>query len=589
MAVKQGLRFGSEVVFSYGPLGFLHGQYLWYGDLGVVAFLYSAALYLAVCVALVWALRRTLPAPVAALIAFVIAILPLLEQSLVVAVIICLGALRCERDQRTTNLLVLGGATFSAVEALVKLSTGPLVGVLFLLALIGLRARWWQVLAFIGLLLAEVLLLWVAAGQSLSRLPDFVRNTWEIVSGYNAAMQRLSDVAAWKVTAATVLAVLLTIALLVACFRGDFRTNRARRMGTALLALAALAVYKEGIVRVDAGHLSLYFSTMSALWVAVPWSRRRRVLLVAGALGIVVAGVPVRPPGTPTNLNVVKNVRFAADQVHSLLSPSRRGELMAEGRQYMQSIYRLPPSMLALLRGHSTAIDPWEIGAAWAYRLDWQPLPVFQNYSAYTPRLDHLNADAAAGASAPERILRENPPLVYPEFSTPGADNRYPGWDPPAQQRSILCHYSPLVTTFQWQVLGRSRDRCSRQHRAGSVTADAGQAVQVPAPKGNGLVFARIEGADLSALERLRALVLRAPLRYATLDRGRTYRLIPSTATDGLVLRASDAIAAANPFDQIPQAKTIEVTGASSPLQFEFFRVRIRPDRGQRSHRGSGP
>ena len=576
MAVKQGLQFGSEIVFSYGPLGFLHDQYLWFGDLGVAAFLYSAALYLALCTALVWALRRTLPVLPAVLVAFAISILPLLEQSVAVAVLVCLGALQHERTQRATNLLILGGAAFSASEALVKLSTGPLIGVIFLVTLIGLRVRWWQLLCFLGLTAGGLLLLWVSAGQDLAGIPDFLRNTWDVAVGYSAAMQHSGDVGVWKGTAATVLAMLLTVALIVACSRAKFPDDRARWCGVGVMAIAAIAVYKEGVVRLDTGHLSLYFSTACALWVAVPWPRERWPVVVAGAAAIAAMGLPARPPGAPTNLNVVANVRFAADQGQTLLSGSRREEQMTSGRRAMRAIYGLDPSMLARLRGHSVAIDPYEVGVAWAYGLDWKPLPVFQDYSAYTPRLDRLNAAVAAGPTAPERILRENPPFVYPEFPTPGIDGRFPGWDPPAQQRAVLCHYVPLLTTLRWQVLGRTTDRCSRPRPAGSVSAAPGQAVRVPAPSGDEVIFARIDGVELSGVERLEALLLRAPLRNTTVNGWQPNRLVPATARDGLILRASDRIAAAQPFAQVPQAETIEVTGFGGNVGFDFFRMRIR-------------
>jgi hypothetical protein len=93
MATKEGLHFGTQVVFTYGPLGFLDGL-TWYGDLAVLAFFYSAALYVGFSVALVWALRRSLPIVPSVLIAFfVVTLLPLLERSILVAVIVCLGVL----------------------------------------------------------------------------------------------------------------------------------------------------------------------------------------------------------------------------------------------------------------------------------------------------------------------------------------------------------------------------------------------------------------------------------------------------------------------------------------------------------------
>jgi hypothetical protein len=588
MALKDGLQFGKDVVFSYGPLGFLQGQAIWYGDLAVLAFLYSAALYVVFCTTLVWALRRVLPAPACVLIAFlVVALLPLLEQSILVAVIVCLSLLERERSERATVALAIGGASFSAVEALVKLSSGPLIAVLFLIALIGVRARWWQLLLFAALTLAELLLLWLLAGQSLSTAPAFLENTWQIVSGYSTAMLRQLDVPAWKVTLATIAAAIVTVGLVLASARGTYRDARARWAGAALMALAAFVIFKEGVVRTDAGHLSLYFSTACVLWIAIPWSRARWWWMLGGVALIAGIGVPVRPPGLPTNLDAIANVRFAADQVRSLLSGSRRGELAAAGRAAMKATYRLDPRTLAALRGHTVAIEPWEVGVAWAYRLDWKPLPVFQNYSAYTSALDDVNAAEVESPTGPDRILRENEPLVYPEFPTADLDNRFPGWDPPAQARAVLCHFAPLRTTEGWQTLGRVADRCGSPRFINSTEASPGTAVGVPAPGPSEVVFARIHGAGIGGLEKITTLLLHARLRHAVLNGSQSYRLIPETAGDGLLLRGDSRIAEGGAFSPIPQAKTIAVTGTSGTLRFSFFRMRVgdRRDRLIRTRR----
>ena len=57
------------------------------------------------------------------------------------------------------------------------------------------------------------------------------------------------------------------------------------------------------------------------------------------------------------------------------------------------------------------------------------------------------------------------------------------------------------------------------------------------------------------------------------------YRLIPGTANDGLMLRGDDPIAPSGPFQEMPQAKTIAVTGTNGPLRFSFFGMRVRGDR----------
>lgn len=579
MAVANGLQWGRELVFSYGPLGFLQSPYIWFSGQGVLAFLFQSAVYLGFCLALVAALARALPLPAAAAIAFVaIGVLPLLEQSLLLAVLVALALLQDDApSSRLLDAFVLLGAAFAAIEALVKLSTGPIVFAVFLLALVGARAGRRRIVAYLVLFAVELLALWLAAGQGLGAIPDFLSHTREIVSGYSSAMIREVEVAHWKVVAASIAAALTTVALVGACAAARFRDRRALLCGALLMAIAAFAVFKEGVVRTDAGHLSLYFSTACVLWIAIPWGRERRLWLVAGAAAIALAGVPVRPPGMPTNLNAFDNVKLAGEGALNLLSGARRSDLIAAGRADLQGVYGLDQRMLRQLDGRTVSIEPWEASVAWAYEgSEWQPLPVFQNYSAYTSGLDRLNADAVADPNGPERILRENPLQVFPEFPTRDLDARFAGWDPPEQQRAVLCNFSPLQTDERWQLLGRVPDRCGAPRPAGSARAGEGEPVTVPAPGPGEAVFVRIGGAGVGGLEKVSAALFHAAVRRLVVDGSRSYRLIPETAGDGLLLRGNGAFATPGPFSPFPQARTIAVTGAGDGLRFEFFRLQVK-------------
>jgi hypothetical protein len=578
IATHEGMQYGTEIVFSYGPLGFLQAPFLWYGGFAVLGFLFTAGVYVGFCVALIWALRRRLPGLACLLVGFIaLGLLPNVEFPLLLAVLVSLALLERRRPDWVLNAFAVLAASYAAIEVLGKLSTGPVVFVLLLLALVGARPKWWQLAAFLAIWAAEVVLFWLAAGQSLDAVGPFLENTWQIISGYSTAMLRQVDVPAWKVTLATLAAAAITLGTIAVTSRAAFADRRARWAGLALVAIAALTLFKEGVVRTDAGHLSLYFSSACILWIALPWTRAR--WLLAGAAAIALIGIPVRPPGLPTNFDPVANVRFAADQFHTLLSGTRRDDKITAGRAGMKSVYRLEPRTRVALAGRTVAIEPWEVGVAWAYDLDWDPLPVFQNYSAYTSELDELNAAAVEDPGGPERILRENQLLVAPEFDTPDLDGRYLGWDPPAQARAVLCNFAPLHTTERWQVLGRVPGRCSAPRPIGSASAGYGETVDVPAPEPGEVVFVRIHGAGVSGLERLATTLLHARVRQIVVNGSATYRLIPETAGDGLMLRADPAVIAAEGpvFAPVPQAETIELKGASGDLEFDFYAIRVAP------------
>jgi hypothetical protein len=577
MAAHRGLHFGTEIVYSYGPLGFLTSRLVFFGGLGALSFVYGAALHVLFCVGLVWALSRTLPLLAAALVAFLAVAalpMPLLEVGLLTAVFACFWLLGDERTPRELNYFVAVAAIFAAPAALGKLSTGPLVALVLLLALIGARAGRWRIGAYVLLFLVATAVLWFATGQNFDDVPAFLSHTVQVTSGYSTAMLRSTEVAAWKVIAAVVAGIVSGLALVAATWFGGGRDRLARWAGVTIVALVSFAIYKEGVVRVDAGHLTVLFANAAVVWVAVG-GRYRRWMLPAAAI-VFVASLPVRPAGIETRFDPVANVRLAVDGARTLFSPARRAAITADGRAAMQATYTLAPEALAALAGHSVAVEPWEVGAAWAYELDWHPLPVFQNYSAYTSALDRLNAREAENSAGPERILRENTAVVLPEFPGPDLDRRFPGWDPPEQARAVLCNFAPVYTDERWQVLGRVPDRCGPERSLGTVEAAAGQSVPVPTPKAGTVVFARIDGAGVAGVERLQSFLLHARSRHAVVNGETRYRLVPETAGDGLLMRAAPGVVEAGPFDPVPEARTIAIEGGSDHLTYSFYSVRVR-------------
>lgn len=579
MATHGGLHYGTEFVFSYGPLGFVSLPLAFYPTFGLLSLIYLSALWIGLSVALVWALRRHLPGWLCLVLGFaLLGLLPLIEEALVVATLVALALLEEERPPWVLNLYVLLAPTYAAVEALAKLSTGPVIAVVLILGLIGARPSRLQIAAFFALFFGQLAIFWFATGQAVSNIGPFIHGTLEVAGGYSAAMMRLVDVPSWQVTLATMAAAVLSLALVVIVARLPFRDRRTRWCAVLLVAASAFAIYKEGVVRPDAGHLSLYFSSACILWIGLPWQRAR--WLVIGAAAIALIGIPMRATGATTNYDVIGNIELAGEGVENLVSPGRREDLIEKGREGQQSVYALEPGIRKELEGHTVAVEPWETAAVWAYELDWRPLPIFQNYSAYTSRLDRLNAEAVEAADGPERILRENPPFVYNEFPTPDLDGRFGGWDPPEQARAVLCHFYPTRGGLRWEVLVRTEDRCGPSHHLSTVQGHYGETIEVPAAGAGEVVYVRIQGAGVGGIEKLTNFLLHARVRHVLVNGTVRYRLVPETATDGLLLNSDPALVETEGgYSPIPQAQTIEVEGPGGDLTFEFFgqKVASRP------------
>ncbi len=69
MALQGGITFGSHLIFTYGPLGFLSVPTLWYTDTGVIAVVYTVLLRIALAAALFAAARRSYGTGVGAIVA----------------------------------------------------------------------------------------------------------------------------------------------------------------------------------------------------------------------------------------------------------------------------------------------------------------------------------------------------------------------------------------------------------------------------------------------------------------------------------------------------------------------------------------
>ncbi len=584
MAAQQGLHFGDQLIFTYGPLGFLSPLSPSFGGVAVVvdgglaqlAFLYSAAIHLLVCVSLVWVLRRNLNPALAAILTFaLIAGFTAIERPYVLAAVWCLAFLSEEPPSFARRVVIFGGGGLAAIESLVRLSSGPVILAMCVIAIAASEGWRRDLPALLGTYIGCLAALWFAAGQSLGNIPDFVTGAFQIVSGYSQAMASAQSGTKWD------LAVAAGVLAVVALAAGGFVSagSRGRRLAAALvIAAAAFAAFKEGMVREDEAHLSILFATALALALAVPWRPAWRPAAAATVLALgALAFETATPAVAGSQFNPYKHLETLVSQVRTLASGERRDRLADSGRELIVGSSGLDPATLALLAGHPVHVDPSGAAVVWAFDLDWRPLPVFQENSAYTSALDQDNVDVLESPEGPERILRGNPATIDP-FAAGTIDGRNPVWNPPGVSIAMLCNFRALRTTTRWQVLGRGVDRCGEERRIDSVETSYGEPVEVPSGGPHEAVLARIHGAGVSGLERLRTALFRARFRFAAVNGGaETYRLVPGTATDGLIMSVPPALDFPSPFALSPGARTIELTGAGGELRIDFYALPLRP------------
>ena len=577
MATHEHLHFGTQIVATYGPLGFLRYPFLYYTWTAGLALLYTGGIHLLLCLTLVWALRRMLPALIAVPIAWVcvaiIAMQP--ESALVVVVIWLIEFMRSDSAPWLKRWFPILAGAIGGVEVLIKLNTGVTIAVLAALALlIGGRREWRQrIVSFAGSFAVSFLIAWLATGQSIDNVGPYVSTAREIVSGWSTAMQYLGP--RYQLWAALVAA----IAVFVIAWQSTKLERLSARAGILLIwLLLGFSVFKEGFVGQSAGHEAIYFSTALGAVIAFGWPGTQRLSVLWGLTLLVVLSFAISQGDPGRLLDPRASERALRSQVSTMLSVAKRGKLMADARAAMNSSYSLDATTLNELRGRSVDIVPSEQGILWANNLRWTPIPIYQFYYALTPALDELNAHMLASASGPERLLRN--------ISAP-INERNNLFDSPAAQRSMLCHYAPISTTAAYQVLTRVADRCGKPQLIETSRARWQQWVSVPKPPApDELIYVRVSGAAPHGLEGLRGLLWRSYMRAIGLKEGATgpardFSIVPDTVADGLLMSIPVQADFLAPFSLDPQATQLALGTSSGSLAavltYRFYAEKITP------------
>ena len=580
MAATSGVDHGGDIVFSYGPLGFLKSYLTFYVWPARLALIYGVALHLALSLTLVWAARRSFPLLVALPLALLAAMLLRGDLSaigarmdaavVVLAFIWCVAALDERSPDWTRRIVVYAGGPFAALELLAKLNTGAVVFALVAVTVAVLEpGRRRNVAVCASGFAATGAVLWLATGQGIGDVGSFVSGVRDIVSGYSTSAYldlttRDYDFYLGPIAIAVVGALAWTATRALA---------PARRWATlAMFALVAYASFKAGFVSHDVYHMTIFYSTMVGIALAFRPSPGAAAVVPAAVAVAGLGGLALTAnfPGYPM-ANPLTNLRDGATTLETFAVPGRLEDEITESRVAVAGAYGLDPRAVELLGQGGVHVDPTETLAVWALGLDWAPLPVFQSYAAWSPELDDRNAEALADPDGPDRILRQvSNPL-----------NRYPAFESPEANVAMLCNFESLWNDRSWQVLGRVANRCGEERPLGSAEARVGDAIPVPeAPPGE-LLVAHVEGLEPSGVERAIALVYRAEWRSVGFDSGIAYNLTAATAEDGLLLRAPPNSDYPAPFNLAPDSATVtfvrggDATGEE--LTIDFATVPIAP------------
>lgn len=404
--LADGTAFGTRAVFTYGPLGLFMGH-TYTGEFFALHLVWQFVASGAIAWA-VFALGRPLALGGRVVLGgFFLCYATQYVDFLYIAGIAAFAVLLIrdaaeQRPWQTAACAALLGLFMTVKFTHIMLGGVGLAAAFALDWHAGRRRRAWTVL---GTAAGTFLLIWIAAGQSPFAIPSYLLNSWQISQGYEDAMF-LDEPAAMFAAGAWTVALLAAYGALAWFTRTD--TPRTLALG-AVVAAGTYLNWKHGFVRAD-GHVFGFFLWAAFVVVAFPalladgdrWRWAKRLVLL-GALGCAIWGTV-----QIFQFSVIGGVEMGARDIREKIARlARLPELHAEYDARLAAITEKAalPRVRAAVGKDAVDLIGHDQAFVLLNKLNYTPRPVFQSYSAYTPRLAELNAKFLASARAPQWLL----------------------------------------------------------------------------------------------------------------------------------------------------------------------------------------
>jgi hypothetical protein len=435
-AFLNHLQFGRDIVYTYGPWGFLFGGYLpethflssvvWL----VLGIIFWAASWRLACASFQNGFARWLWVMAFAG-ATTLAAFPNTDARVMCFLLFPIALHFFEEEESgkaIRSALIVSLGLLSLVKFTVFIISAVIITTIAMDIVWRKRRFPWCVVLYGG----SIILFWLLAGQHLSSFGAYLRSSFQVTSGYTEAMSGTNPAEAAYIGCFLLLAFMAMGETAFAMWR---RLRFFTLFPLGALGFMTFVVFKNGFVRDDnhqaMASVLLLLTTVVCFAIFWPVIRGRRwwtkaFSYVPIAAACVFAAFSFhRSPDTSLS-----------KQLTELVSPKKwfapvrllydRAEWRDSWEQYLASyreIYSMPP-----LKG-DVDFYSWNLMPIFTYGLSYHPRPMPQSFSAFTPQLarrnaDHLKSDQAAetiifdGATIDQRYLPLDDGLSWPELLT---------------------------------------------------------------------------------------------------------------------------------------------------------------------------
>jgi hypothetical protein len=423
-AISQDLSMGRDLIFTYGPYGYLYTKQY---QPGLYPLMICSSLYFTFCFFI--ALKNY--ADRFGLIIFLIILIGLnigISKDALFIIYPLLAAISLYKTINAKHSEIFLFIIFSAL-GLLPLIKGTMGISSFVCIIFSVFYALNRKNSKLGILLflipiASMMFLWVISGQKFLDIGPYFYSTLQIISGYSEAMSsngKISEI---------ILFLLITSAQTFFIYRYLPEKRYAKIYVTLSFALFLFVSFKGGFVRHD-GHAMLAANSVlfASLLIKEVINKKTTTFIVFIAIFYYLF-VDSHYYKTSTD-KFIDNIQLHFREnwyglKNQLNNPIWLANRFTEANSKIRSEHPIPR-----LNG-KVDIYSYDQSALLASENSWAPRPVFQSYSAYTPYLLKTNAEHLLGENAPDSIVFKIQPI----------DGRLPSMEDGASWPILISKYS---------------------------------------------------------------------------------------------------------------------------------------------------
>ena len=533
-AVNQNLQFGKDIIFTYGPLGFLMGRT--YAGIHFYSHIIWQFLSAAVFAWLIVRTARNL-SPVRSFFYYFYFLLlgTIFDDSFHRIIIILIGLDIIREAPHDEKLLASTMSGVLAIMSLVKFTDLALSFIVIVCAcfydLVCKRhRRALLIVASYGLVFITI---WTAVGQNPVNIPMYISNSLEITRGYNEGLN-------WEETNRIFNLGLATVFILISYSALYYITHPHKIKSALLISVFGASLYlqwKHGFVQPNPFHIVGFFIfglfPLMALRASLEDKARAQnaknlLLFIAGVTSLVgvyfampqllIYGLPAWPDRMVGNLESIIELR----RLHGIYEERWKTD---------QSSFNMP-HVKREVGFASLDVLGYQQGIALYNDFHYTPRPIFQSHSTHTPRLIQANVDFFKSESAPEYVLQRYQTI----------DNRFPSLDEARVLNILLVNYTFVFAEngyLLWKKKGNSSTKVSfipKLHREDKIQFN--ERIELGELR-HGNVWVAVKYQP-SFLGRIRSLLYKPPsVKITVFDQNTTlgrFNLVGPMAEDGFLL-----------------------------------------------------